>query len=107
MPNDPLPEDWTLLRAWLPTDLAERAKTHRFLRRARGLEDAEIWLRIILMHVAGGLSLEQTAMRATELGWVPQLSAVALFKRLRQAQAWLADLTAHLLAEQQARLRQH
>jgi hypothetical protein len=104
MPLDVFPEDWAILRQWLPSDLAERAKTHHFLRRARGVEDAELWLRLILMHVAGGLSLEQTALRAAELGWV-EISAVALFKRLRQAQAWLADLTSHLLAEQQQRLR--
>lgn len=105
MSLDALPEDWKILRAWLPPDLAERAKVHRFLRRSRGMNDAELWLRLILMHVAGGLSLEQTAVRAAELGWV-ELSAVALFKRLRQAQPWLADLTAHLLAEQQRRLGQ-
>ena len=105
MSDDALPEDWSILRDWLPADLAQRAKEHRFLRRARGCNDAELWLRLILMHVAGGLSLEQTALRASELGWV-ELSAVALFKRLQQAQAWLADLTAHLLAEQQRRLQQ-
>ena len=105
MPTDALPEDWDILREWLPSDLLERARHHGFLRRARGLEDVELWLRLILMHVVGGLSLEQTVLRAAELGWV-ELSAVALFKRLRCAQPWLADLTAYLLAEQQRRLAQ-
>jgi hypothetical protein len=105
MQTDTLPEDWEILRAWLPPDLLERARAKGFLRRARGLMDAELWLRLILMHVAGGLSLEQTVLRAGELGWA-KLSAVALFKRLRQAQPWLADLTAYLLAEQQQRLAQ-
>jgi ribosomal protein L34 len=105
MPTDTLPEDWDILREWLPCDLLERARHHGFLRRARGLEDVELWLRLILMHVVGGLSLEQTVLRAGELGWV-ELSAVALFKRLRCAQPWLADLTAYLLAEQQRRLAQ-
>jgi hypothetical protein len=105
MPDDALPEDWSILRDWLPVDLAQRAKAQRFLRRSSGCQDAELWLRLILMHVAGGLSLEQTAVRASELGWM-KLSAVALFKRLRQAQPWLADLTAHLLSEQQSRLQQ-
>lgn len=103
MAADALPEEWEILRDWLPEDLNQRARTHRFFQRERGLTDAERWLRLILMHVAGGLSLEQTAMRARELG-LAEISAVALFKRLRRAEAWLKDLCQHLLAEQQRRL---
>jgi Transposase DDE domain len=103
MTDDPLPEEWEMLRDWLPTDLNGRARRHRFFQRARGLTDGECWLRLILMHVAGGLSLEQTAMRARELG-LAQISGVALFKRLRRAEAWLRDLCQYLLAEQQRRL---
>jgi uncharacterized protein YegP (UPF0339 family) len=103
MDSDNLPEEWEILREWLPKDLDERAKTHRFFQRARGLTDGECWLRLILMHVAGGLSLEQTALRARELG-LAQISGVALFKRLRRAEAWLRDLCQYLLAEQQRRL---
>jgi len=103
MVDDTLPEEWEILRAWLPEDLNERARTHRFFQRARGLTDGERWLRLILMHVAGGLSLEQTALRARELG-LARISGVALFKRLRQAEAWLRDLCQYLLAEQQRRL---
>ncbi len=103
MSNDALPEEWEILRDWLPENLNERARTHRFFQRERGLTDAERWLRLILMHVAGGLSLEQTALRARELG-LAQISGVALFKRLRHAEAWLRDLCQHLLAEQQRRL---
>jgi hypothetical protein len=103
MAADALPEEWEILRDWLPEDLNQRARTHRFFQRERGLTDAERWLRLILMHVAGGLSLEQTAMRARELG-LAEISAVALFKRLRRSEAWLKDLCQHLLAEQQRRL---
>jgi hypothetical protein len=103
MSNDGLPEEWEILRDWLPEDLNERARQHRFFQRARGLTDGERWLRLILMHVAGGLSLEQTAMRARELG-LADISGVALFKRLRRAQDWLRDLCQHLLEEQQRRL---
>jgi len=103
MVNDALPEDWEILRRWLPENLNERARQHRFFQRARGLTDAERWLRLILMHVAGGLSLEQTVVRARELG-LATLSGVALFKRLRRAEAWLRDLCQHLLAEQQRRV---
>lgn len=104
MPSDSLPEEWSILRQWLPEDLAGLAKEHGFMRRERGIEDADLWLKLILMHVAGGLSLEQTVLRAAELKWA-KLSPVALFKRLRQSQGWLAHLTAHLLAQQQKLLR--
>lgn len=103
MTADALPEGWAVLREWLPADLNEAARQHGFFQRARGLQDAECWLRLILMHVGGGLSLEQTVMRARELG-LAQVSAVALFKRLRQAQGWLEELTRHLLLEQEQRL---
>ena len=103
MSNDALPEEWEILRGWLPEDLDARAREHEFFQRERGLTDGERWLRLILMHVAGGLSLEQTALRARELG-LAQISGVALFKRLRKAEAWLQDLCQHLLAEQQRRM---
>lgn len=103
MQTDALPEGWTILRSWLPEDLDGLARRHGFFQRARGLQDAESWLRLILMHVGGGLSLEQTVMRSRELG-LAQVSGVALFKRLRKAQDWLQALTQHLLKEQQKRL---
>lgn len=94
-----LPEEWEILREWLPEDLNQGARETGFLERARGLNDTECWLRLILMHVAGGLSLQQTAVRARELG-LARISGVTLFKRLRKAERWLASLTAHLLQEQ-------
>lgn len=103
MAKDALPEDWGIIRTWLPSDLNVLAGKHRFFRRARGLTDAERWLRVILMHVAGGLSLEQTALRARELG-LADISGVALFKRLRGAESWLRAICRHLLVEQQRRL---
>ena len=103
MKNDALPEEWDILRDWLPQDLNALARQRRFFQRTRGLTDAERWLRLILMHVAGGLSLQQTAMRARELG-LAEISGVALFKRLRKANRWLQGLCEHLLREQQQRL---
>ena len=103
MQNDSLPEEWEILRGWLGEDLAYSAKSCGFVRRSTGKADAELWLRLILMHVAGGLSLTQTMLRAAELNWC-ELSHVALFKRLRASQQWLAELCAGLLAWQRARL---
>jgi hypothetical protein len=101
--TDSLPEGWAILRQWLPSELNEAARRYGFFERARGLQDAECWLRLIMMHVCGGLSLEQTVVRARELG-MAQVSAVALFKRLRKAQRWLESLTTHLLKAQQKQL---
>ena len=50
------------------------------------------------MHVSGGLSLKQTAVRARELG-LAKVSSVALHKRLKKAEEWLARLTKHLLSQ--------
>jgi hypothetical protein len=100
MQDTALPEEWEILRRWLPEDLTGSARQTGFMQRARGLQDAERWLRLILMHVAGGLSLQQTAVRARELG-LAHITSVALFKRLRKAERWLASLTQHMLAEHQ------
>jgi hypothetical protein len=96
--SDYLPEEWAILRQWLPADLRQVALEKGFFTRRRGLQDAERWLRLILMHVAGGLSLKQTAVRARELG-LAQVSSVALHKRLKKAEAWLASLTKHVLEQ--------
>lgn len=93
-----LPEEWEILRSWLPKDLDRLARETGFIQRARGLQEAERWLRLILMHVAGGLSLHQTAVRARELG-LASISGVALFKRLRKAESWLRELTKYMLAD--------
>ncbi len=93
---DGLPEEWALIRAWLPEDLNIVARESGFFVRARGLQDADLWLRLILMHVAGGLSLRQTALRARELG-LARVSSVALHKRMKRAELWIARLTEHVL----------
>ena len=54
-------------------------------------KNAETLLRLIFLHVAGGLSLRQTMVRAQALGWAT-LSAVALLKRLRASANWLESL---------------
>lgn len=103
--RESLEEGWQIVRSWLPDDLNESAKRTGLWKRSEGLQDAECWLRLILMHVAGGLSLEQTVVRARELGWL-RISAVALFKRLKRARSWLEELTSYLLAAQRRRLGQ-
>ena len=103
MDKETLESDWQALAAYLPPDLKQSAREHRFLRRSTGRLDAATWLRLILMHVAGGLSLAQTVARAQVQGWATG-SAVALHKRLRSAGPWLTALTSHLLASQRQAL---
>jgi hypothetical protein len=103
MSDDSLPEEWCILRSWLSNDLASSAQRCGFVRRTTGRVDAEMWLRLILMHVAGGLSLKQTMLRAAELEWC-ELSHVALFKRLRVAHEWLVELCGGLLKWQRKSL---
>lgn len=74
------------------------------LKRARGVKDEEVLLQLLLMHTAGGLSLKQTSMRAAELG-LAEVSAVALFKRLRAAEPWLRHLSAELVKEMATQMK--
>ena len=54
-------DDWPVIRRLLPDDLEQSAREHGAMRRRRGqVNSAEQLLRLILMHVAGRLSLEQT-----------------------------------------------
>ena len=86
-------ESWDILQRFLPSDLNESARTHGAFRRARGeIKDATVLLRLLLLHVAGGLSLEQSVVRARENKLV-EISAVGLFKRLRSSGPWLTWLT--------------
>lgn len=92
-----LDEQWGCIRSMLPKDLDALARQHGAMRRKRGeIQDAETLLRLILLHVGGGLSLEQTAVRAREQD-LASVSGVALFKRLRASEKWLSILTAELL----------
>ena len=90
-------ESWEILQQFLPSDLDASAREHGAFRRARGeIQSAEVLLRLLLLHVAGGLSLEQAVVRARENQLV-NISAVGLFKRLRSSGPWLVWLTAELV----------
>ena len=55
---------------------------------ARGFPDAAVLLRTLLVHLAGGCSLKETVTSVQQAGWC-DVSAVALFQRLRAAEQWL------------------
>src|SRR5712692_2524956 len=94
-PEESLADDnWPIVCAFLPKGWKEMARSTGALRRARDIPNAESLLRVLLMHVANGYSLAETAARASQFGMT--LSDVAVCKRLRASEEWL-----RWLAEQQ------
>src|SRR5437868_4383323 len=91
MRDELIAQDWDIVKRMLPADWEESARQCGALRRCRNVESAETLLRLILLHVAGGLSLRQTATRAEAFQWAT-LSDVALLKRLRASANWLEYL---------------
>lgn len=92
-----LEDQWDTISQFLPASLDEHARYHGAMRRKRGqISSAEQLLRVLLMHIGGGLSLEQTVARAAERG-LATLNAMALHKRLCTSGAWLSALTSHVL----------
>lgn len=98
-----LESEWALLTRYFPENWQELARTHGALVRARGIKDADKLLRLILLHVAAGLSLRQTVVRAKNAG-LADITDVALLKRLKASEKWLQALTEHML--KQTRFRQ-
>ena len=82
-------EEWKLVRRLLPADWQGKAKELGAISRLRLIDSPEMLLRILLIHLADGCSLKETSLRVQQLGW-GHISSVALFKRLRAAEQWLA-----------------
>ncbi|HEY0789666.1 MAG TPA: IS4 family transposase, partial [Chthoniobacterales bacterium] len=91
-------EDWEVLKSLFPADWQDLARQSGALKGLRQDKSAEPLLRTLLLHVGGGHSLRETAVRAQAAGWA-HLSDVALFKRLRKSKAWLQRLCEALVAE--------
>ena len=90
--TDLLDEEWRILAGLLPSDWRALAGHTKAIQRARGpLKDPETLLRLLLLHVGGGLSLKQSVARAQVQG-IATASSVALLKRLRSSERWLREL---------------
>lgn len=81
-------DDWEVVKRFLPVDWVEQAKPCGALRRLRGFASAEMLLRVLLIHLAEGISARETVVRA-RLGGFAQVSDVALLKRLKGSGEWL------------------
>ncbi len=91
MKNSPLEEDWEVLISLLPKDWQKLAETTRALKGLRKNKSATDLLRTLLIHLACGYSLRETAVRARQAK-LADMSDVALLKRLRKSKDWLAAL---------------
>ena len=81
-------DDWEVLSSFLPQGWEGKAREYGALVRARGVADAPALLRTLLIHIATGCSLAETAVRARQMG-LARLNATAVYKRLRSAEEWL------------------
>jgi hypothetical protein len=84
-------EDWPILMSFFPDHWAKLAETTNALKGLHKDKEAETYLRTLLLHVAGGYSLRETATRA-RLAGLADLSDVALLGRLAKAKEWLRQL---------------
>ena len=84
-------ENWEILSAFLPEGWSEQARQLGAMQRARYIKEPSVVLRILLMHVASGCSLAETAARAQVSG-LAQVSSVGVFKRQAcgRTVVWLA-----------------
>jgi hypothetical protein len=100
-----LGEDWRIVEALLPERWMEMARELGAFQRARGVADARALLQVMLIHLAEGCGLRETAARASLAG-IAQVSDVALLKRLRSCGPWFEWLAQELRAAPELRAAQ-
>lgn len=82
-----LAEDWAVVTQMLPQQWEAKATELGAVQRLRGFDSVGSVLRVLLIHLADGCSLRETAVRASA-GGLSAVSDVALLKRLRGCAAW-------------------
>lgn len=98
MNPDMLDHEWSILAELLPSGWREAARDLGAIRRERNVSDPDALLRLILLHVAGGLSLVQASARAKMTG-LANISSVGLHKRLKSSAAWLHWMASQMYAQ--------
>ena len=76
-------QDWKVVMQMLPAQWESKAGELGAMRRLRGFDSVASLLRVLLIHLADGCSLRETAVRASA-GGLATVSDVALLKRLRE-----------------------
>lgn len=85
--DERLEEDWELVKRILPEQWEQKARELGAFRRGREIADPSTLLRVMLIHLAQGCGLRETAVRAQHGGLV-SVSDVAILKRLKGCGAW-------------------
>lgn len=91
-------QDWEVVCRFLPPGWEEAARSTGAFSRARGVNNPEDMLRVLLIHLASGCSLKETAARAQTTG-LAAMNHSAVGKRLRSSQEWLRWLAQETRAE--------
>lgn len=94
--------DFDYLLTFLPPGWEHKAKALGALRRCRKFPNAGVLLRILLIHLAEGCSLRETAVRARQ-GALADVSDVAIMDRLRQSEEWFRWMNSELMSRWVAR----
>jgi hypothetical protein len=89
-------DDWHVLLTFLPVGWQSKVKELGALQRVRKFESVETLLRILLIHLADGCSLRETAVRAKQ-GNIASISDVALLKRLKASGEWFRWMAAGVM----------
>ena len=92
-------EDWPVLLSFFPENWIDLASSTSVLKGLRKDKDAENYIRTLLLHLACGYSMRETATRA-KLANIANVSDVALIGRLRKAKDWLHSLCVALFEDQ-------
>ena len=91
-------EDWDVVMQMLPANWeAKAAELGAVRRQLRGFASVSSMLRVLLIHLADGCSLRETAVRASA-GGLSTVSDVAVLKRLRSCGAWFEWMTREMAA---------
>jgi DDE family transposase len=88
--------DWEVLLTFFPEAWQQKAKELGALRRCRKFAEAESLVRTLLIHLADGCSLRETAVRAAQ-GNIATISDVALLKRLKASGEWFRWMAVELM----------
>ena len=91
-------EDFEYLTSFLPPGWETEAKERGALRRCRKVPNARLLLRVLLIHLAEGCSLRETAVRAKQGGLIA-LSDVAIMDRLASAGEWFRWMSSEMLTQ--------
>jgi hypothetical protein len=89
-------DEWRVLTKFFPSGWRAKAKELSILKRKRNIKSTSILLRILLIHLADGCSLRETATRAEE-GGLADVSDIALLKRLKGLSEWFRWMSLELI----------